>query len=129
MNRVQLTILFDGACPYCLREISFLKSRDKYDLIDFVDIDSKDYDASRFAGISYQEAMGRIHALDAEGTVITDIEVFYQAYKLIGLGWIYAPSNWPVLKDIFHFIYLFWARYRLVLTNRPPLEELCRRRD
>ena len=39
----QLTILYDGACPLCLREVRFLRSRDpRGDQLAFVDIDAAD---------------------------------------------------------------------------------------
>ena len=46
-------------------------------------------------GIGYREAMGRIHAVAADGTVLQDVAVFREAYRLIGLGWLYAPTRWP----------------------------------
>ena len=49
-----LTLLFDGACPICEREIKFLKSRDKENKIQFVDIDQVDYSPSQNHVISYR---------------------------------------------------------------------------
>jgi predicted DCC family thiol-disulfide oxidoreductase YuxK len=72
--------------------------------------------------------MGRIHALDADGSVVQDVEVFRRAYELIGLGWLYAPSRWPLLRALADLAYRFWAAARLRLTGRPPLDELCRLR-
>jgi predicted DCC family thiol-disulfide oxidoreductase YuxK len=125
-----LTLLYDGGCPLCLREVRFLRGRDQAQhRIAFVDIDDPDYDPSLHAGISYREAMGRIHAIDAGGVVLRDVEVFRRAYELIGLGWLYAPTRWPLLRPLTAALYRLWADLRLRLTGRPALEELCRRRD
>jgi predicted DCC family thiol-disulfide oxidoreductase YuxK len=126
----ELTLLYDGGCPLCLREVRFLKQRDQQrhpgaERLTFVDIDAADYDPARHGGISYREAMGRIHAIGADGTVLRDVAVFRQAYALIGLGWLYAPTGWPLLAPLVNRLYGLWASARLPLTRRPCLEELC----
>ena len=130
----ELTLLYDGGCPLCLREVSFLRGRDQQlhpgaARLAFVDIDAADYNPALHGGISYREAMGRIHALRADGTVLRDVEVFRAAYQLIDLGWLYAPSGWPGLKQLADGLYGLWARWRLPLTRRPGLDQLCRCRS
>ena len=125
-----LTLLYDGGCPLCVREVTFLKQRDRRlhptsPRLAFVDIDAADYEPQFHGGITYREAMGRIHALEADGTVLRDVEVFRAAYQLIQLGWLYAPSGWPLLRGIADGLYGLWARWRLPLTRRPNLDQLC----
>ena len=125
-----LTLLYDGGCPLCLREVTFLRGRDARlhpgaPLLDFVDIDDPAYDPAAHAGISYREAMGRIHAVAADGSVLRDVEVFRRAYQLVGLGWLYAPTRWPLLSALVDRLYALWAGARLRLTRRPDLDELC----
>ena len=57
MTKAKLTLLFDGGCPLCLREVKFLRSRDTLKNISFVDIDSSDYEPDIYSGISYKDAM------------------------------------------------------------------------
>jgi predicted DCC family thiol-disulfide oxidoreductase YuxK len=128
-----LTILYDGACPLCLREVSFLRKRDVRLHADdprlaFVDIDDPGYDPAAWGSISYGQAMGRIHALASDGSVIRDVEVFRQAYALVGLGWLYGPSRWPLLRALVDGAYRLWAGLRLRFTGRPDLETLIARR-
>ena len=125
-----LTLLFDGGCPLCLREVTFLRRRDGRlhpgaPRLAFVDINAPGYDPGAHAGISYREAMGRIRAIAADGRVLRDVAVFREAYRLIGLGWLYAPSAWPLLQPLADGLYGLWARWRLPLTRRPSLDELC----
>lgn len=87
----ELTLLFDGGCPLCVREVRFLQRRDRQGRLAFVDIDAADYDAGAHADISYRVAMGRIHAIAGSGEVLRDVAVFREAYRLIGLSWLYAP--------------------------------------
>ena len=127
-SAVQLTLLFDGACPLCMREVRFLKVCDLNKRIAFVDIDAEEYAAADHGGITYREAMGRIHALRADGTVLQDVEVFREAYRLVGLGWVYAPTRWPLIGPLVNGIYRLWASQRLRLTRRPGLDQLCKDR-
>ena len=127
---VELTILYDGGCPLCLREVRFLEQRDRRRHPDgsrlaFVDIDAVDYEPAAHGGIRYREAMGRIHGIGADGEVLRDVAVFRRAYGLIGLGWLYAPTGWPLLAPLVNALYGFWAGARLRLTGRPSLEQLC----
>ena len=122
----QLTLLYDGGCPLCLREVAWLRRRDgQRGRLAFVDIDASDYDPSRHGGIDYRQAMGRIHAIAADGTVLRDLEVFRRAYQLVDLGWLYAPTRWPGLRPLADAVYDFWARHRLRWTGRPDLDQLC----
>ena len=124
------TLLLDGACPLCRREVETLRSRDQGNgRICFVDIDAPDYDPAAHGGISYREAMGRIHAIGADGRVIVDVAAFREAYGLVGLGWLYAPTTWPWLKPMVDGIYGHWAAWRLKLTGRADLETLCAQRE
>ena len=52
----ELTVLFDGGCPLCVREVTFLRGRDRRGALGFVDIDALDYDP-RPSGHGYEEAM------------------------------------------------------------------------
>ena len=72
--------------------------------------------------------MGRIHAISASGDVVTDVAVFRTAYRLIGLGWLYAPTTWPLVGRLIDWLYALWADARLKLTGRPSLDQLCHER-
>jgi predicted DCC family thiol-disulfide oxidoreductase YuxK len=52
-------MLYDGACPLCMREVDFLRGRDAgRGKIDFVDIAAPSYTAEANYGITYQQAGG-----------------------------------------------------------------------
>ena len=122
---IKLTFLFDGACPLCLKETSFLKSKDKSNHIRFVDIDKEDYSPKEFKGISYETAMLKLHGILDNGEIIKGIDVLAYAYDLIGLGWIYYPTKIPLISDLLNSIYSQWAKYRLHITGRDSLNKLC----
>jgi predicted DCC family thiol-disulfide oxidoreductase YuxK len=131
----ELTLLYDGACPLCRREVDALRRRDRRlhgdtPRLAFSDIDRADYDPECHGGISYRQAMGRIHGITADGTVLRDLAVFRGAYTLVGLGWLYAATRWPVVGPLANGLYGLWAGQRLRFTGRADLESLCAaRRD
>ena len=125
MSEPSLTLLYDGACPLCLREVKFLKRRDLHGKLSFVDIDRLAYDPAEWQGISYRDAMARIHAIRADGEILKDVAVFREAYRCVGLGWIYAPTEWPFIGLLIDRIYALWASQRLRITGRANLDELC----
>ena len=120
-----LTIFFDGGCPLCKREVDFLQSKNQRTYLIFIDINTSDFSSDLIYGITYKQAMDRINAMKSYGSVIKDIKVFQEAYSLIGLGWIYAPTKLPILDKFIEFIYGLWAKYRLKITFRPSIEKLC----
>ena len=85
----KLTFLFDGGCPLCLRETNFLKKRDIFNQIVFIDINSKDYDQSLFNEISYPEAMSNLHGIIENGEIIKGLDVLAYSYELVGLSLIH----------------------------------------
>ena len=105
MNTAKLTIFFDGGCPLCKREVNFLQSKNQNGYLSFIDINSSDFSLDFQNVISYKEAMERIHAFKSDGSIIKDIKGFQEAYTLIGLGWIYAPTKLPIFDKFIEFIY------------------------
>ncbi|MDX2096333.1 MAG: DUF393 domain-containing protein [Leptolyngbyaceae cyanobacterium bins.59] len=129
-NSWKIKLLYDGACPLCLREVNFLQRRDGgRGLVAFVDIAEESYAPEEHGGVDFETAMGRIHAVLPDGTVIKNIEVFRQVYEVLGMGWVYAITKVPVIGWIADGLYGVWAEYRLPLTGRPNLATLMRDRQ
>ncbi len=126
----QIKLLYDGDCPLCVREVTFLQGQDRgRGLVAFVDIASDRYDPADHGDISFATAMGRIHALLPDGTVIKNVEVFRRVYQILGMGWVYAPTQWPLLGPLVDWAYGVWADWRLRLTGRPDLATLIAQRQ
>ena len=117
----KLTFLYDGDCPLCLRETNFLKTKDKKNLINFVDI-SINYFPKNFKNISYKQAMDNLHGILGNGEIIIGVDVLAYSYELVGLGWIYFPTKLPIFSNFIRFLYKYWAKYRLKLTGRDNLK-------
>lgn len=127
-----LRLLWDSDCPLCVKEVNFLRRRmEKYEQepVIFVDIAEDTYTPEENAGIDYATAMGRIHAVKANGEVLVGIDAFAAVYERIGLGWVYAATKLPVVGAVADWAYDFWADRRLTWTGRPALEEILAARE
>ena len=126
----QIKLLYDGDCPLCVREVNFLQKKDAgRGLVQFVDIADDAYDPAQHGGVDFETAMGRIHAVLADGTVIKNVEVFRRIYSILGIGWIYAPTRWPLIGPLVDKLYDIWADLRLQVTGRPSLPTLVAERQ
>ena len=121
----KIKLLYDGECPLCVREVNFLTKKDAgRGIVKFVDIASLDYDPQDHAGIDFETAMGRIHGILADGTVIKNVEVFRHVYESLGMGWVYAITKVPGIGVIADWLYEIWADWRLKLTGRPDINSI-----
>lgn len=126
----KIKLLYDGECPLCVREVNFLTKKDAgREIINFVDITELDYDPEANAKIDYATAMGRIHAILADGTVIKNVEVFRRIYEELGIGWVYGITKLPLIGAIADWLYGIWADWRLKLTKRPELTKIIAERE
>jgi len=118
MNRWPFKVLIDGECPLCRREMSFLSRLDRRrNRLVTEDITAAGFDPKQY-GATTEELMGQIHGVLPDGSLVKGMEVFRRAYDAVGLGWLLAPTNWPVLRSISDAGYAWFARNRLRLTGR-----------
>lgn len=105
------TIFFDGNCPLCLKEINQLKKRDVEGKLGFEDINAIGF-AARYPDLDWQALNDRIHAIDEQGQVLTGLDVTHRAWSLVGVGWLYAPLRWPIIRVVADGAYKLFARHR-----------------
>ena len=126
----KINLLYDGDCPLCLREVNFLQKKDAgRGLVKFTDITDIHYRPEENGGVDFETAMGRIHAVRADGTVVKNVAVFREVYNALGIGWMYAPTKWPIIGPLVNKIYDLWADKRLAMTGRASLKEIIAQRE
>jgi predicted DCC family thiol-disulfide oxidoreductase YuxK len=126
----KIKLLYDGDCPLCLREVNFLRTKDNgRGLVAFTDIADPNYSPDENGGVDFATAMGRIHAVLPDGTVVKNVAVFRQVYAALGIGWIYAPTGWPMIGALVDWVYGVWADWRLAVTGRPSLKTILAERE
>lgn len=113
-----LKIFYDGECPLCQREARVMRRLDRgRGRLELVDYREPGFDPGAY-GLTLREIDARIHAVGPDGRVLTSMEVFREAYRRVGKGWLIAPTGWPVLRPVFDALYRWFARNRHRLTGR-----------
>jgi predicted DCC family thiol-disulfide oxidoreductase YuxK len=107
-------LLFDGECPYCVKEVRLLTRLDRHGYLVAEDIADETFDPARY-GKTDEQLMATMHGVYPDGTIVTGMNVFREAYRQVGLGWLLAPTGWPVLRPMFDAFYRWFARRRVRL--------------
>ena len=114
MSQWEFKLLYDGQCPFCRREAQWLQRRDRHGRLAFEDISAPGFDASRY-GVTQAEVMGVMHGIFADGRIVRKVAAFREAYRVVGLGWLLAPTGWPGLRWIADRFYEWFARNRVAI--------------
>jgi predicted DCC family thiol-disulfide oxidoreductase YuxK len=109
-----IKLLYDGECPFCSREVQWLKRRDRAGQLALEDIAAPEFDPARY-GLTRQQVAGVLYGVLPDGRVVSRLETFRLAYAAVGLGWLLRPTGWPILRPICDLGYTIFARYRIPL--------------
>lgn len=110
----QFKILFDGACPFCRVEARWMEALNRKGRLALEDIAAPDFDPGRY-GATLDQLMGTLHGVFPDGRQTQGVETFRQAYRALGLGWLLAPTAWPLLRPLADALYVQFARHRVPL--------------
>ena len=121
-----LNLLYDGKCSVCQWEVENLMSLGGKGRIAFTDIESPDFDPTdpKNGGVSYEAAMGKITAVTKDGDVLVGIPVFAACYEIVGLGWLFTVTRWPLIGTLIGAAYAIFAAIRTDVTRGKRLEDL-----
>lgn len=110
------TLLFDAECPFCRLEVDWLLRREgaRRGRLATIDIAAPDFDAARL-GLTQEAVEAELHGLRPDGTVTTGMQSVREAYRAAGVGWMMAPTAWPILRPLCDLGYRLFARYRVPL--------------
>lgn len=123
-----MTVLYDGQCPICSREIAWLRNR-AADQLRFQDVYADGFDPTPL-GVSLNDLLSEIHGISTDGSLIKGIDVFAIIYPAVGLKWLAAPLRWSFTRPLFKLFYAEFARYRRPLASlwggKPCQDGPCR---
>jgi len=112
----KLTLFYDGACPLCQAEILFLSGRNQAKLLDFIDINSVQFDPQK-VGVSCEAALAAMYGQFASGKLIHGISVFPEAYRrahLPRMAWFFSRKS---LQPFLSLAYLLFAKNRHAISR------------
>ncbi len=124
VSNTKVTCFHDGECPICNIEINAMKKLDKAGNINWVDI-THDKAALAKVGLTYKQAMDRMHIIDENQQLQSGVIGFLHVWKQLPYYRCIAPiiENVPLLLPLMEFFYRIFARYRLPLTGKKQIEE------
>jgi predicted DCC family thiol-disulfide oxidoreductase YuxK len=129
----ELNVIYDSKCSVCKLEIDWLSRRDErlnvpQRKLKMTDLESDDYDANDPANgkVGYRQGMEAIHAVTPDGKLLSGVPVFSIAYEQVGLGWLFAVTQWPILSSVVGWGYDVFAKYRTYITRGSSVDELVR---
>lgn len=115
-----LTVLYDGACPLCRREISVYQGLPASQPLCFADV--SDPALPLPPGTTREQLMVRFHVQDREGRLLSGAEAFLALWAALpGWRWLARLGRLPGLA------WLMERAYRLFLHARPALQRMARR--
>ena len=110
--------LYDGECDMCNQLVATLKSKDNgQGRIKFVNIASLSFNPNENEGITYEDAMETIHAIQRDGTILTGPAALKGLYSAVGWGWIADVMALPIVDQLVEIFYKILAKYRLPLSG------------
>lgn len=110
-----LTVLYDGACPLCRREIGIYRGLKSSAPVCFADV--SDPAATLPSGTTREQLMARFHVRDSDGRLLSGAEAFLALWA--------ALPGWRWLARIGRVPGIAWAMertYQLFLRVRPALQ-------
>ena len=109
-------VLYDHTCPLCRQEMQRLKSLDDDDQLVLLSINSPLF-SEAYWGVSYKDVSRSLHVLTAEKIWLVGMPAIRHVYAQVGLGWLMAPSGWPVISWFADMAYRFIAPNRYFISH------------
>ncbi len=114
-----LSVLYDGACPLCRREIALYRGLRTERALRFVDVSGA---SAVPAQATREQLLARFHVQLADGTLVSGAAAFLTLWAhLPGWRWLARAGRLPGMA------WLMERFYRLFLRWRPALQRIARR--
>lgn len=119
-----LTVLYDGACPLCRREIAHMRRLAEGEAesgLCFLDVSA---DTSACSEAERSALLARFHVQQADGTRLSGAQAFVAMWaRLPGWRWLARLARLPGVTPVLELA------YRGFLRVRPALQKLAHRMD
>lgn len=108
-------LFYDGCCPLCVAEMKKLANKDHAHQIEFINI-QLDSQMQQYPSVDPNEANRILHAITPDNQLITGLDVTYQAWALVGKGWLFKPLTWRWFRFFADPVYLWFASNRYSIS-------------
>lgn len=113
-----LTVMFDGACPLCRREIALYQSLAPLQTVSWLDVSKDTSDMSQAEQSRY---MARFHVQLKDGRLISGAAAFVALWQVMpGWRWLGRVGRLPGVTPVMELV------YRAFLYLRPYLQSWAR---
>ena len=120
-NDQPLSVLYDGACPLCRREIALYRGLRSEQSLRFVDVSNA---SALPPATTREQLLARFHVQRADGTLVSGANAFLTLWaQLPGWRWLARAGRLPGMA------WTMERAYRLFLRWRPALQRIARRLD
>ena len=117
-----LTVLYDGACPLCRREIALYRRLQPTMAVRYCDVSHPGVPLP--TGRSHRELLARFHVVRGDGRVLDGAPAFVALWSVLpGWRWLARLARLPGVP------WLLERGYRQFLRLRPRLQRWARRWD
>ncbi|WP_307728996.1 DUF393 domain-containing protein [Massilia sp. IC2-477] len=123
-----LTLYYDGRCPFCVGSMRRLHDWDRKRQLAFVDIAQPGFDPSPL-GADMAALNRELHGMTRAGEVLVGIDCMLAAYTLAGRGWMVWPLRVRALRPLLASAYRWFARHRYAISRRLGLRLPARCED
>ncbi len=111
-----MTVMFDGACPLCRREVGLYRGLEPLQPLQWLDVSAETttfadpQDRSRF--------MARFHVKRADGKLLSGAQAFVALWlQLPGWRWLGHAASLPGITALLELIYVGFLRIRPTLQR------------
>ncbi|GAA4011463.1 DUF393 domain-containing protein [Actimicrobium antarcticum] len=106
-----LTVLYDGACPLCRREVGVYRDLDPLEPLRWLDVSA--LDAQLPEGADRATYMARFHVRQADGTMLSGAAAFVALWSALpGWRWLGRFGRLPGVTPVLELMYRFFLRLR-----------------
>lgn len=106
----KVTVLYDGACPLCRREIGVYQRAEGAERVSWCDVSPAD---AAPPGITREEAMSRFHVIDSDGSLKSGAAAFIALWlSLPRWRWMGRIASLPPLPWLLERAYAGFLRIR-----------------
>jgi ubiquinone biosynthesis monooxygenase Coq7 len=120
-----LTVLYDGSCPLCRREIAVyrdLQPLEPSSMVSFTDISNAA--VSLPSGTTREQLLARFHVQGRDGELLSGAQAFLALWAALpGWRWLALAGRFPGVSWVME------RMYRLFLKRRPMLQRWAARWD